>query len=205
MEYGSLSSGLLSEGSSFAMTELYHLTRALFSGLAFVFLALSEPVRAQNITAAVDPEVAAKIRDIERERKRFELWNECRPMFFFVLVDKEAENLETRVSSLMESRLRAARLYNSKLKHFNTTLYVSIEMMELNNKNGFVFTLSVEYKKFLSDPAVSDSHFVSTWERDTFGVSDLEGRDDFILQRLSEMIDEFVLEYLRVNETACGD
>ena len=40
-----------------------------------------------------------------------------------------------------------------------------------------------------------------TWEQVTFGQ---HGRDaSFILQNLSEMLDGFILEYLRVNEGYC--
>ena len=46
------------------------------------------------------------------------LWNECRPMFFFVLVDKEAENLETRVSDYLreENRVLRAGLRGKRLR-----------------------------------------------------------------------------------------
>ena len=56
----------------------------LLGGLAFVFLALPEPVRAQSPPDEADLEIEAEFRDSKREFERFSLWNECRQMSFFV-------------------------------------------------------------------------------------------------------------------------
>ena len=63
--------------------------------------------------------------------------------------------------------------------------------------------MRLEFKKRVSDSLSGESFFAGTWDSSvTIGT---HGRDaNYILQSLSELLDRFVLEYLRVNEAACG-
>ena len=62
--------------------------------------------------------------------------------------------------------------------------------------------MRLEFNKRVSDSLSGESFFTGTWNS---GVTGTHGRDaDYILQGLSELLDRFVLEYLRVNEAACG-
>ena len=100
-----------------------------------------------------------------------------------------------RIETLAESRLRAARLYTET--QIVPYLRIGVQVV------GPAFSFSVHYNKQLHDP-VSDTSFASTtWTNDRTGTHG--GGAGYILQVLSEAVDLFVLEYLRVNEDACGN
>ena len=62
--------------------------------------------------------------------------------------------------------------------------------------------MRLEFNKRVSDSLSGESFRAATWHSASTGT---HGRDaDYILQGLSEGLDRFVLEYLRVNEAACG-
>ena len=55
------------------------------------------------------------------------------------------------------------------------------------------------------DPSSDENEFANTWERTYMGIH--RGGEEsaaFIMQGLSELVDTFVLEYLRVNEESCA-
>ena len=130
--------------------------------------------------------------------ERFQLFSFCRPMALIVgeLSDDaaEIELTEERIQTMAESRLRAARLFTSTL--FDTVLYVEVSVI------GLAFSYRLEFGKRVSDSLSGESFLAGTWDRSGTGT---HGRDaNYILQGLSENLDRFVLEYLRVNEAACG-
>ena len=134
--------------------------------------------------------------DVSTSLARFRLFNNCEPIRLVV------ENLPTgaaaiglteeRVSALAESRLRAARLFSGDAAEY---LYVAVGVV------GAAFAVSVSYHKRLFDPVSGEAAYPRTWVSNSFGTHD--GNSGFILQNLSEPLDRFVLEYLRVNEDAC--
>ena len=63
------------------------------------------------------------------------------------------------------------------------------------------FSLSVEYKKLLYDAVSGETSYATTGE--IGGAGSHGGDAGFILQGLSEYLDGFILDYLRVNESAC--
>ena len=139
------------------------------------------------------------------EISRFQLFNECRPMVMFVDIQgdkaKGIELTEERVRTMAESRLRAARLYADTLATaggmINGWLHISILTLD----DGPAFTTSVEYSKFLRDPVTGRTLMAMTWDTRLFGThGDNAG---FIMNGLSEMLDGFLLEYLRMNEDSC--
>ena len=61
------------------------------------------------------------------------------------------------------------------------------------------FSISVSLLKHVYDEATDLSLYAATWSSSTVGF----GGDDFILNRLSRQLDQFLVEYLRVNAEAC--
>ena len=128
---------------------------------------------------------------------RFKLFNECGPMNLVVEDYEEAGWADIgltmdRIQTMAESRLRAARLYDATALPY---LYVNVLVV------GVSFSRSVAYNKTLYDPASGEANYAITWELDSAGTHG--GDAGFILQGLSERLDRFILEYLRVNEDAC--
>ena len=128
---------------------------------------------------------------------RFELFNECRPMYLIVEglpPDAAAVDLTLeRISTLAESRLRAARLFSDDLRR--TYLYVNVTVA------GSAFSVRVEFHKRLFDPVSDETWPARTWNEGTTGRH--VGDGGYIMQTLSESLDRFLLEYLRVNEDSC--
>ena len=138
----------------------------------------------------------------EGRRARFELFTECAAVFPIVFVQgDEAEEFgltEERVRTMAESRLRAARLYGDGASRSDAALDVSIRTLD----GGVAYTISIRLAKVsLYDPASGELGSLVTWERNAFGQHSRDA--SFIMQGLSEMLDAFILEYLRVNEGHC--
>ena len=138
---------------------------------------------------------------------RFQLWNHCRPVSLLVEgLHQEAEAIgltRERIETTVRSRLRAARLYTPEVfskddnrPEVNAVLYVNI------NAGRLSYLISVEFWKWLNDPATGQSGRATTWDS---GGAGTHGQDSgFILSDLAEHIDGFIDEYLRVNEKACS-
>ena len=127
----------------------------------------------------------------------FQLWNACKPTRLVVEgLNNDAAEIgltEERIETLARSRLRAARIYGNIV--FGTFLYVRVGV------TSRAFNTSVEFHKNLFDSISERSGMASTWHSGSFGT---HGEDaGFILQDLSEHVDKFIDEYLRVNAEAC--
>ena len=97
-----------------------------------------------------------------------------------------------RLQTMAESRLRAARLYDATAVPY---LYVNVNVVSSG------YSLRVEYNKLVYDGVSGETNYATTW---TIGSTGTHGGDaGFLLQNLSEQLDRFILEYLRVNEDAC--
>ena len=144
--------------------------------------------------------VEAPGQDARNELDRFKLFNNCEPMRLVVenLSDDAAEIglTEERLRFAAESRLRAARLYTAD-RGTPYYLYVNVHVV------GRGVSTSLEYNKMLFDPASGESGMATTWD---IGQTGTHGQDAaaFIVSGLSEVLDRFLTEYLRVNEEACG-
>ena len=140
----------------------------------------------------------AGAQDAQDPYERFKLFNECRPMglAFEEEPDLEAVGLTVdRMLSTAESRLRAARLYDADAETF---LLVS------TNIGGNGFSQGVEYYKLLYDAVSGETNYAVVWRRGSTGThTGNTSSAGFLLQSLSEKLDAFILEYLRVNEAAC--
>ena len=92
-----------------------------------------------------------------------------------------------------ESRLRSARLYDSEATHF---LYINVNVF------SGTFSTSLELHKLVWDPLILLAYSASTWDSRSIGT---HGRDaSYILSSVSRHMDEFLVEFLRVNEEACS-
>ena len=133
-------------------------------------------------------------------RDRFRLCNACRPMEIVVEdLDKDTKAIgltRDRLQVTAESRLRAARLYTEDSAKANGTfLYVRAAVL------GRAWSLHVKYFKTVSDPVSGETRFASTWPASSFGTH--TGNPGYIIQVLSENLDKFLVEYVRVNEKDC--
>lgn len=147
-------------------------------------------------------EIREIYRPVEQTIARFKLYNDCRRMILLIesLEGKSAKEIdltEERLQSLVESRLRAARLYTEDSSKANgAMLYVNVHVV------GPAFLVRLEYKKRLRDPVTTSTQGATAWQRGMLGTSSNAG---YILQALSEYLDIFLVEYLRVNEEACAN
>ena len=143
-------------------------------------LILAVPARAENVT----------------NYDRFQLWNDCRPMELMVEgLDKDAADIgltKDAITVAVRSRLRAARLYTDRSW---VSLYINVHVV------GRAFHARVKYTKLLTDSKFDLGGLAPTW--DTY-VTGTHGRNSgFILSQVSQRVDKFIDEYLRVNEDAC--
>lgn len=98
-----------------------------------------------------------------------------------------------RIETMGESRLRAARLWSEQ----PTTTFLAIGVAVF--RGGYAYDMTF----YRSVPLNGVYGYVGTWRRPRdFGpaIGTHGGDAGFIVQRLSESLDEFVLEYLRANE-----
>lgn len=170
---------------------------------------------ATALTLAVAGTAAA-----QTDFERFQLFNECRSVDLRVGVSDDAIPFgltEGRVQTLAESRLRAARLYDDSAGPY---VGIYLDSATSPDERDLAFVLQVKFFKRVVDQdmffrlertssAAMDalsfivgSELAPTWEIGQVGV--VVNRDGaFFMQNTSEMIDRFILEYLRVNEAAC--
>lgn len=96
-----------------------------------------------------------------------------------------------------ESRLRSARLYadSSKLALGYSVLYVNA------NAINRAFHVSIQYWKAVTDRH-GRSNYGTTWNTATTGVHGESSA--YIVSALSEQLDMFLADYLRVNAEDCG-
>ncbi len=80
-------------------------------------------------------------------------------------------------------------------------LHVSVSVLASENRRGGALTIEVLFRKHLRDIVSDRIGYATTWESGNYGMH--SGDAGFILQAVSEHLDRFLLEYLRVNETAC--
>ena len=66
---------------------------------------------------------------------------------------------------------------------------------------GRAFSTSLDYKKTLIDPVSVEGGFATTWHTGSAGTHG--GDAAYIVSNVSEHLDQFLTEYLRVNEAAC--
>ena len=96
----------------------------------------------------------------------------------------------------VESRLRAARIFSSSLFRVQDYRYVNVHFV------GRAFSITVELNKTLYDAPLSTTGRAASWSD---GITRTHGRDSAgLVSAVSRLLDQFLVEYLRVNEEACN-
>ena len=106
----------------------------------------------------------------------------------------EIDLAKASIQVAVESRLRSARLYDSE-STFGPYLYVNVNVV------GRAFNTSLKYNKQVYDLASDVTSAANTWNTSFTGTHG--GGSNYILSTISELMDSFLVEYLRVNEAAC--
>ena len=137
--------------------------------------------------------------DADNPRNRFELFNNCQPMRLVVedLPDAAAdiELTEERLVLAAESRMRGSRLYTAG--GYGAYLYLRVNMV------GDAFNISLDYRKNVRDLASGEVGLTTMWGVGAVGTHGASGAE-YIVSAISRYLDQFLTEYLRVNESACG-
>ena len=145
------------------------------------------------------PPVVAQDPDFDTQLDRFELYMACARLDLLISVSEEsdddlAELTEEPVRRAVTSRLRSARLLTSDSP---STPYLRVAVSGIGN----AFSIRIRLNKPVFDPASGMSFSTPTWLTGTTGT---HGRNrQFIRGAVAELMDEFIDEYLRVNEAAC--
>ena len=150
------------------------------------------------LVPAIGP--AALGQDGSAASARFNPFNDCKPIRLYLgdlgAGAKALGLSKDRMRVAIESRLRSAQLYDSEA---GTYLYVVIRAV------GDGFEIDLGFAKYLYDPKTSSSGYEITWIRGGIGTVGADGQGgDYVISRLSETMDDFLVWYLRVNEQACG-
>ena len=127
---------------------------------------------------------------------KFALWNNCGPMSLSVEVSESAAKINLTkqdVETAVRSRLRAARLYDGEAF---VALFVQVGVV------GNAFGLDYVYAKPVMDLSSGLFDRNGTWLRTSYGTHGQES--SYILSAISNTIDHFIDEYLRVNESGCS-
>ena len=127
---------------------------------------------------------------------RFRLFNECSTMHLTVeelpAAAAEIDLTVAAIQAAVESRLRSARLYDADA---GPKFYLNVNVV------GRSFSLALKYRKVVYDPISAELGYATTWE---IGGAGTHGGDAaYVLSGLAGHMDRFLVEYLRVNESAC--
>ncbi len=132
----------------------------------------------------------------EEMRKKFELFTNCKRLDILIeRLPKDAIEIglnRDRLRTAVESRLRSARLFDAESYEH---LYVNVNVV------GRAFNVEIELQKDLYDPLSGITLTAKTWGK---GFTGTHGQSpEYIRSAVAELIDIFLLEYLKVNEEAC--
>ena len=101
---------------------------------------------------------------------------------------------EKAIQNYAEGRLRGTGLFRPEWPDY---LYLRTTVV------GVAFSIDVQFKKPLVDPYVdAGKHFAVTWHKATTGTHSNDS--GYIISSIRESVDEFLVEYLRVNDKACS-
>ena len=129
---------------------------------------------------------------------RFELYTACAPVRLFVrsLPPPAADIGLTKqaITATVRSRLRGARIYTAEESGL-PELDVGVNVL------GLAFSISFQLHKAMLDLETDIIGTAVTWQNRGTGT---HGRDSgYILQGIGRYTDEFIDQYLAVNESAC--
>lgn len=137
------------------------------------------------------------------EQCGFELFNECRPVRVFTRTqDLEAfyaplASMDGRIRTMAESRLRAARIYDGAP---NASGRLIVEVSRFDDSH----LVTVAFVRRVFEPVNGIWGTAATWRATDPRWRFPSYTSDSAMQVVSDGIDKFILEYLRVNESACA-
>ena len=147
----------------------------------------------------------------QEDVERFNLFTNCAPVRLAVYVqnrnrESAIKSTKEAIESAVESRLRSARIYE-KRKTGNYMLIVNLIVLPAVSRSGFrsgvAFSLDFSFHKDLFDPASGLETSAATWDTNILAIEG-ERPTEAILAVVRTLMDQFVVDYLRVNEQACG-
>ena len=130
------------------------------------------------------------------KRNCFELYVACEPMK--VLVEnvgnygKKINLFKESIQNAVESRIRSARLYDSDGLSY---LYVNVNVVR------GAYNVSIYFYKYVRDLYTKLRTQANTWGTSSTGTHG--GDSGYILSDLSQQMNKFIVEFMRVNEKAC--
>ncbi|WP_420462034.1 hypothetical protein [Candidatus Palauibacter sp.] len=138
--------------------------------------------------------------DMEAAADRFSLFTRCSSVQLAVatLPDDATDTGLTRdgIQRTARSRLRAARIYHGDEVALGVPrLYIQVHVV------GVAFSVRVVLSKAVYDPFSNLTLTGATWSRGSVGTHG--GNAGYVRQVLSELMDLFIDEYLRVNAESC--
>ena len=134
--------------------------------------------------------------DRDVRNARFQLFNNCQPIYLIVETLSEDADIgltDERIQTMAETRLRAARIYDDTVTVPN--VYVQVAVFRTS------FRFDITFRKGLYDSVSSEQSLAITWIDGSMGIHG--GDAGYIVRGVSEHMDAFILEYLRVNADAC--
>lgn len=135
-------------------------------------------------------------KSVDERLRRFELFSDCGPMRIVINMhnsDSSSINItKESIETSVKNRLLSARLYSADADH---VLHINLNVV------GAAFSIDVDFLKRVYDP-LSDNNFITTtWDKGSTGVHG--GESYYVLYSMSQLMDEFLVEFLSVNEEAC--
>ena len=152
-------------------------------------------------------------RSISAESDPLDLFSACEPPLLYVTLpngDTRSGLTYERLRTMVENRLRVAQLYRVgavgpppwPLLRVDVLVYQGVLLPDGRVAGGGVYSIKVELRKRVRD-FFGASGGATTWSKDLVDAFAGDAPVDRILQFVSEIVDDFTLEYLRVNEAAC--
>lgn len=165
----------------------------------------------ETIAERVRERVLRKLEELEAEQAaagpggsvvRFKLWTGCRRMNLVISASSMSIPGLTPESlrNLVETRLRAARLYNPSpvTERHTGTLHIIVEKVA---GAGFII-FEMEFWKWLYDHASFNTYLATAWDYISYWPETTDANT--ARNTVSQSLDWFLVEYLGVNEPACG-
>ena len=131
------------------------------------------------------------------------LYTGCAPVSVSVSLNDETQSLgvadKKELETLSESRLRAARLFAPQS---GRGLFVAVDAVDGDGANAYY--LRISFFQLMVNPVTEGTVRVPAWDRGFVGwFGDLADPSERLQGRASYFLDEFIRDYLRVNEDAC--
>ncbi|MCY3788885.1 MAG: hypothetical protein OXH63_08860 [Gemmatimonadetes bacterium] len=104
---------------------------------------------------------------------------------------------EYSLEASVESRLRAASLFDADASSSSPRLVVRVSVL------GQACGVDLQFNKMVLDFASGEYLLATTWSKSSICT---HGRDaGYVRSIVADFMDQFMLEYLRVNEEACSE